>query len=254
MSVKKVAKIINPEIRITPLKRGLVRLRIIGTTPLLQNSMSAKTMQGLLVGTAKKTKAERVEIKHHPLEEFREAAETTKEGPTAVGLKVVAVKAAMCTAALETAGLTKTSAQRLLFMPGELVPVYGTPQLDMRPVRSADMNRTPDIRSRPIFPKWGAEIDIEFIAPQLSASGVMTLLQNAGILIGVCDGRQEKGKLSYGSFRVILNDELDDEWSELVSKHGRPTQEKAFANPEFFNDETKALYEFYEEEVVRRAA
>jgi hypothetical protein len=254
MTVKKTAKPISPEIKITPLKRGSVKLRIIGTTPLMQNSMSAKTMQGLLVGTNKKTKAERAEIKHHPLEEFREAAELMRDGPTAVGLKVVAVKAAMCTAALETAGLTKTSAQRLLFMPGELTAVYGTPQLDMRIVRSADMNRTPDVRSRPIFPKWGSEIDIDFIAPQLSASGVMTLLHNAGILIGVCDGRQEKGKLSYGSFRVILDDEKDAEWSELVAQHGRPAQEKAFANPEFFNEETKALYEYYEDELVRRAA
>ena len=58
------------------------------------------------------------------------------DGPTVLGLRVTAVKAAMCQAAIETAGLTKTGAQRLLFMPGDVVPLYGIPQLrcDVVPV------------------------------------------------------------------------------------------------------------------------
>src|SRR5512139_1014108 len=209
------------EIHITPLKRRSVRLRIIGEQPLFQNRMANKVKEGLLVGTKKKTKAERQEIKHDPLSEFRSSAEIIPSGPTALGLRVVAVKAAMCTAALETAGITKTSAQRLLFMPGDFVPLYGTPYLRMDVVRSADINRTPDVRTRAFLPKWGAEIEINYIVPQLSVTSVVTLLCNAGVLIGVGDFRQEKGKGGFGSFRVLGEGEQDAEWDELIENHGR---------------------------------
>jgi hypothetical protein len=208
----------------------------------------------LLVGGGKKTKAERVAIKHDPLAEFRNSAEQLADGPTALGLRVVAVKAAMCTAALETAGVTKTSAQRLIFMPGDHTPLYGVPQLRMDVVRSADINRTPDVRTRTFLPKWGAEITVHFITPQLSATGVATLLANAGILVGVGDFRQEKGKGAFGSFRVIGSDEDDSEWLELVGNHGRQAQVEALRDPEYANQETADLMAFYDSEVRRRAA
>ena len=242
------------EITVQPLRRAAVKLRIIGTTPLYQNRMANKVKEGLLVGTKKKTRAERAEIKHHPLEEFRNSAELAPDGPTALGLKVVAIKSAMASAALETPGLTKASTQRLLFMPGELAPLYGTPQLRMDITRSADINRTPDIRSRAFLPKWGAEIDIQFIVPQLSVSAVVALLCYAGVLIGVGDNRQEKGKGSYGLFRVLGEGEDDEEWNDLVESHGRRSQEKALEAPEYANAETADLMKFYEAETRRRAA
>ncbi|WP_019998856.1 hypothetical protein [Aureimonas ureilytica] len=249
-----VKKEISAEITVAPLKRGSVRLRIIGTTPLFQNRMSAKVKMGLLTGTAKKTRAEKVGLKHHPIEEFRDSAEIVPDGPTALGLQVVSVKAAMATAALETPGLTKSAAQRLLFMPGDRIPLYGVPKLRMDVVRSADMNRTPDVRSRAYLPKWGAEIDIQFITPQLSVSSVVTLLCNAGVLIGVGDFRQEKGKGGYGLFRVLGEGEDDEEWDELVLEHGRAAQEAALSDPEYAGGDTADLMAHYLSEVKRRAA
>lgn len=242
------------EVTIQPLKRGTVRLRIIGVTPLFQNRMANKAKQQLLVGGTKKSKADRAQIKHDPLTEFRSSAEILPSGPTALGLRVVAVKAAMATAALETPGLTKTSAQRLLFMPGDHVPLYGTPQLRMDVVRSADINRTPDIRTRCYLPRWGAEVEINFITPQLSVQGVVSLLCNAGVLIGVGDFRQEKGKGAFGSFRVLGEGEDDDEWNDLVKNHGRMVQQAALANPEYADIDTADLMEHFASEVKRRAA
>lgn len=241
-------------ITIQPLKRGSVRLRIIGVTPLFQNRMASKAKHQLLVGGQKKGKADRAAIKHDPISEFRDSAEILPGGPTALGLRVVAVKAAMATAALETPGLTKTSAQRLLFMPNDLVPLYGTPQLRMDVVRSADINRTPDIRTRCYLPKWGAEIAIHFITPQLSVQGVVSLLCNAGILVGVGDYRQEKGKGAFGSFRVLGEGEDDPEWNDLVENHGRAAQEVALSDPELADTDTADLMEHFHREVRRRAA
>lgn len=248
------AKVETAEIKVQPLKRATAKLRIIGTTALFQNRMSAKVQQGLLVGTKKKTRAERVEIKHDPVREYRDSMEIVPSGPTALGLRVVAVKAAMCTAALETPGLTKSSTQRLLFMPGDLTPLYGVPQLRLDVVRSADMNRTPDVRSRCYLPKWGAEIDIQFIVPQLSITSVVSLLSNAGILVGVGDFRQEKGKGAFGSFRVLGDGQQDDEWDDLIATGGREAQLKAIEDPEYADRDTADLMSFFDDEVQRRAA
>ncbi len=252
MAIRK--KETTTEITIPPLKRGSVKLRIIGVTPLFQNRMANKVKQQLLVGSQKKGKADRVAIKHHPVDEFRDSAEMLPDGPTALGLKVTAVKGAMATAALETPGMTKTSAQRLLFMPGDFVPLYGIPQLRMDVVRSADVAKTPDIRSRAFLPQWGAEIEIQFIVPQLSVTAVTTLLCNAGILVGVGDFRQEKGKGGFGSFRVLGPGEEDGEWDDLVKNQGRKAQEAALADPDYADSDTQDLMEFYEAEVKRRAA
>lgn len=248
------AKAETAEISVKPLKRASVRLRIIGETPLFQNRMAEKAMQQLLVGGRKKTKADRAEIKHDPVAEFRSSVEMMDGGATALGLRVVAVKAAMATAALDTAGLTKASTQRLIFMPGDLTALYGTPKLRLDVVRSADIAKTPDVRSRAFFPKWGAEIEIQYIVPQLSAQSIVSLLCNAGILVGVGDYRQEKGKGAFGSFRVIGEGQQDAEWDELVANHGRAAQVAALEQPEYADKDTSDLMEFFFEERTRRAA
>lgn len=249
-----VAKKETAEITITPLRRGETRLRIVGQTPLFQNRMAAKVKGILLTGGRKKTKAERSEIKHDPLAEYRDSAEILPNGPTSLGLRVVAVKGAMCTAALETPGLTKKSAERLLFMPGDFTPLYGTPQLRMDVVRSADINRTPDIRTRCYLPRWGAEITIQYVVPQLSAVSVVSLLCNAGVLVGVGDFRQEKGKGAFGSFRVLGEGDDDPEWDDLVTSHARAAQEAALADPEYADTDTADLMAFWQAETRRRAA
>lgn len=252
MAVKKAEQ--ETEITIPTLKQGTARLRIIGTTPLYQNRMANKAKETLLVGGRRKTAAERLVVKHDPLAEYRASAEMMPGGPTGLGLRVTAVKGAMCSAALETPGVTKTSAQRLLFMPGDLAPLYGTPQLRMDVVRSADINRTPDVRSRVFIPHWGAEVEVRFIMPQFSISSVVALLVNAGMLIGVGDFRQEKGKGSFGAFRVIGEGQDDDEWNDLVKNHGRKPQLAALENPQYADKDTEDLMSFFAGEVKRRTA
>ena len=51
---------------IDPLKQTEVSFKIIGTAPLIYNSMSLKAQKTLLMGAAKKTAAEKKEIKHNP--------------------------------------------------------------------------------------------------------------------------------------------------------------------------------------------
>ena len=251
MAIKKA----EAGLHIDPLKQGRVTLKMIGTTPLYFNAMSAKAKRSLLIGGGKKTNAEKKEIKHNPEEEFRDSVYRTNHGDTLLCFPSPGVKGAMATAALETAGVTKTSVNRLIFLPQQKIPVWGKPYLKMDVVRSADMNKTPDVRTRAFLPRWCAEVDIAFISPTLSTHSIVSLLANAGVIVGIGDFRQEKGKGSHGTFAVAGDDlgEWQNVWDE-ITKEGRDVQQAALDNPECYDDETSDLMELLEDERVRRAA
>jgi len=242
-------------LHIDALKQGRVTLRMIGTTPLYFNAMSAKAKRTLLIGGGKKTAAERKELKHDPEQEFRDSVYRLPSGPTLLGFPAPGVKGAMATAALETPGVTKTSVQRLIFLPEQKIKVWGKPFLKMDVVRSADMARTPDVRTRAFLPRWCAEVDIAFVRPTLSVHSVVSLLSNAGVIVGIGDFRQEKGRGSYGTFSVAGDDlgDWSDYWSEVTAE-GRAVQEAAMADPEYADDETAELMAMLDEERAKRAA
>ena len=241
------------ELTIDPLKQGRIKLRMIGVTPLYFNAMSAKAKRTLLIGGGKKTAAEKREIKHDPENEFRDSIYRMAEGPTYLGFPAPGVKQAMATAALETAGVTKTSVQRLIFLPQQRISIWVKPYLKMDVVRSADMNKTPDIRTRAFLPRWCAEVEIAFTMPTLSSYSIASLLQNAGTIVGIGDFRQEKGKGGYGCFRVSADGQDDPDW-EAISKEARDVQIQGMESPSFADDETAELMALLEEERERRAA
>ena len=252
MAVKKAE---TGELVIHSLKQGRVTLRMIGNTPFYFNAMSAKAKRSLLLGGGKKTAAEKKEIKHNPEQEFRESIYRARDGDTLLCFPAPGVKGAMATAALETPGVTKTSVQRLIFLPEQRIKIWGKPFLKMDVVRSADMNKTPDIRTRAYLPRWCAEVDIAYVTPTLSAHSVISLLSNAGVIVGIGDFRQEKGRGSFGTFSVV-GDELGDYadlWADLM-KEGRVVQEEAMEDAEPADDETRELLEIIGEERILRAA
>lgn len=242
-------------LHIDALKQGRVTLRMIGTTPLYFNAMSAKAKRTLLIGGGKKTAAEKKELKHDPEQEFRDSVYRLPSGPTLLGFPAPGVKGAMATAALETPGVTKTSVQRLIFLPQQRINIWGKPLLKMDVVRSADMNKTPDVRTRAFLPRWCAEVDIAFVTPTLSVHSVVSLLSNAGVIVGIGDFRQEKGRGSYGTFAVSGEEmgEWADYWAE-VAEEGRAVQEAAMAAPECADEETADLMAMLDAERVKRAA
>lgn len=241
-------------LQIDALKQGRVTLRMIGMTPFYFNAMSAKAKRSLLIGGGKKTTAERKEIKHNPEEEYRDSVYRMPAGPTLLGFPAPGVKGAMATAALETPGVTKSSVQRLIFLPEQKIKMWGKPFLKMDVVRSADMNKTPDIRTRAFLPRWCAEVEIAFVQPTLSTHAIVSLLQNAGVIVGIGDFRQEKGRGSYGTF-AVAGDDLGDwqqYWDE-VTQEGRDVQQHALENPEYADDDTVELMDLLDEERERRA-
>lgn len=240
-------------LHIDALKQGRVTLKLIGNTPFYFNAMSAKAKRTLLIGGAKKTAAEKKDIKHDPEAEFYDSVYRLPSGPTLLGFPAPGVKGAMATAALETPGVTKSSVQRLIFLPEQKIKMWGKPYLKMDVVRSADMNKTPDVRTRAFLPRWCAEVEIAFVQPTLSVHSIVSLLSNAGVVVGIGDFRQEKGRGSFGTFSVAGDDlgDWSDYWSD-VTQEGRDVQQAALDNPEMADDETAELMALLEEERARR--
>lgn len=243
-------------LEIRPLKGGALTVKIIGSSPMYMNQMSAKARRDMLIGGAKKTAAERKTIKHNPEVEFANSIYMVDEGTTAVGFPASAIKAAMATAALVTDGVKKTDIQRLVYLPQMEVPIFGIPTLKMDVVRSADMARTPDIRTRAYFRQWASEVEVRFVQPNLSGVSIINLLSNAGLVCGIGDFRQEKGKGGFGTFRVVLEgDEVGTAaWNKIAEAGGRDAQLRAINEPQASDQATAELWGELIAERAKRAA
>ena len=230
-------------------------LALIGTQPLMLNSMSAKAKRDLLLGSKRKTSAEKQLIKHNPVEEFREAMTIIEreDFDSLLQFSALGIKSAMATAALEVPGVTKTKANRLIFVPGEYIPIYGIPRIYMNVMRSADMNRTPDIRTRAIVWPWATLVSLDFATPAFNRTSIATLAHNAGTLIGLGDSRQEKGKGSFGTFRVASADELDKLKEDLGGSDLVRLQREAIETPVPYDSEAENYLRMFEEEVASRS-
>ena len=172
-----------------------VCLEIEGTAPLLQNKFSQKVIDemlrkhmGLSVQKEKKIPAECID----------RAIIKNSEGK--VCIPPTAIKKAMLSASTSIKGLKKTNIRASLFIEGGSIPISYSqmvPQMDM--VRTSGIGRTPDIRFRPKFEDWKAQLIILF-PETMPVQTVVDLLNRAGN-VGVGEWRPEKDG-NYGTFAV----------------------------------------------------
>ncbi len=241
------------EISVMEITKGLIEFNILGTSPLIYNAMSNKVKEGLLIPPAKKNPAERMgSLKHNPMAEFRSSVYSLKddESPVFLAMPATAFKGCLCSAALDMPGASKSQIGRLTYVEGDQVGLYGIPQFKMDVVRMADISRTPDVRTRAIVPTWACQVIISFVKPILREQAVINLLSAGGITQGVGDFRPQKGKGSYGQFKIVARD--DPEYLKVIKAGGRKAQLKAMDDPKFYDVESEELYRFYETETRRR--
>jgi hypothetical protein len=239
------------EIVIEKLSVGAAGVWIRGQTPLIYNAMSAKVKGDLLLPKGRKSTAEKATtLKHDPMEEYRASVYRRETaGQTRLVFPATAFKNAAIGAVRHiNAGVSMVQMKQLLWVDGDTVEVWGVPQIFMAVTRSADMNHTPDIRTRAILPQWCCELKIQYVKPNMNDLSVMRLLEAGGLLNGVGDFRQEKGKGNYGQFQV--SEEKD--CADIVAAGGRTAQDAALADPECYDVETRELLAWYHEERQRR--
>lgn len=248
-----VAKNEATEIVVNPITMDSITVAVLGTEPLLFNRQSEKVKRELLMPTGRKTMAERAaNLKHDPLAEYRASAYVlpNDDAPTFLAALAAWFKKAMMNAALDLPGAKKSQVGRLLWVNGERLPLYGVPELHMSVTRSADINRTPDVRTRCCVPRWATELTISFVTPLLNQRSVLNLLAAAGLIAGVGDDRPEKGHGTFGQFAMVNHD--NPVYQDIVATGGRAAQVAAMGNPAFYDDEAESLYRWFEAEVGRR--
>lgn len=232
---------------------GKLVCHVLGTSPLILNRMSEKAKHELLMPKGRKNAIEKATtLKHHPVDEYRASAYTLKDDtrPTYLALMATAFKGSLRSAALDMPGAKKAQIGRLTYIEGDYLGIYGVPKLFMAIVRSADMNKTPDVRTRAIVPQWAARVEITYVQPLIRPQAVANLLAAAGLTIGVGDGRPEKGAMSYGQFRLVAQD--DPVYLEIIKTGGRKAQIDGIENPVAYDTETEELLSWFEHERANR--
>lgn len=250
MAKKEVTK---TDVDILEVRQGRIEVCIVGTRPLICNRLSEKAKHELLMPAPKKNAVERATLlKHKPLDEFRNSPYrlVADDAETYVAVLASSFKKAMMTAALDLPSTKKAQIGRLTWVEGERTPVYGVPEIFLAPVRSADMARTPDIRTRMILPRWACRLSVTFVQPLMKAQGVVRLLAAAGLYIGVGDWRNEKGSGTYGSFKLVEPD--NSEFLAIVAGGSRAAQMKAMETPAAYDEDTAELLSWFDEELARR--
>jgi hypothetical protein len=242
------------EITIMEINRGQLDVCILGTSPLIYNAMSEKAKHELLMPAPKKNAAERAaNLKHRPYDEYRNSVYTSRDpnGTTLLNFPAAAFKKAMSCAALDIPGVAKSQIGRLVWAIGDRVEIFGEPQMMCSIVRSADMNRTPDVRTRAILPEWACRVSFCYMVPLLKQQTIVNLLAAAGFL-GVGDWRQERGSGSYGQFQLVSNDHPD--FVRICKTMKRDVQKAALeaTPPKFYDDETAKLITWFDDELSRR--
>ena len=243
----------NESVQIIEVQTATITVAILGTTPLILNRLSEKTKHELLLPKPRKTAADKAStLKHDPLAEFRASPERIRDesAPTLLAVPSVALKGAMRTAALDLPGANKSQVGRLTYVEGEMLGVYGIPKVFSTIVRSADINRTPDVRTRCIVPEWALLASITYVKPILRDQAIANLIAAAGITVGIGDFRQQKGAGNYGSFTVVGMD--DERLQRLLRDGGRAAQQAAMDDPEAYDENTEELLAWFDQEVRRR--
>jgi hypothetical protein len=243
----------DTSIDILTVQHGSVSFCVLGTSPIILNRMSEKVLHELLMPKGKKSTAEKAStLKHEPLVEFRASPyiDADENGPTLIQHLASAFKGSLKSAALDLPGANKSQIGRLTWVNGEKVSIFGIPKLLMSVTRSADIARTPDVRTRAIIPHWACEVTVSFVMPNLREQAVANLLASAGITQGIGDWRPGKGAGTYGQFRLC--DRNDPDFQHLVTHCGRTTQVAAMESPECYDRESEELLEWFQVESNRR--
>lgn len=231
-------------LNIMPIRQQKVDFCIVSESPLYFNRMQEKALRTFLIpGRKVSTDAERLArgLKHNPPVEYRGSVyrDQTPNGPTRCVFPSPALKGAMSTAALDIPGARKAEIGRLVWVEGYSRPIWGVPKLKMDIVHSADIQRTPDVRTRAFLPEWCSVLTVSFVKPKLTEELVAVLLSGGGILCGIGDYRQEKGKGDYGRFRLCSPD--DPDFLRIQATGGRAAQDAALLNPEPADLETEEM-------------
>lgn len=187
-------------VQLKPINAKMMKLTIEGTSPLIQHKWSEKALRQMREkGLGKKTKTREPRDAE---KEAKDAAYLTADGKP--GLPLLAVKSAIIAAAHKDIGIEKTLVRKGLFIRGNDETMIIPMKCDKPKIREDCVTvgmGSADLRYRPQFDKWSAELNIEYDADLLQPQDIVNLVDRAGFGVGIGEWRPEKGG-EMGRFRV----------------------------------------------------
>lgn len=191
------------------IRRAIVSFRIRGTTPLIQHKWSEKAKAQMRDKHAgKKTKAREV---RNPQQEAKDATYTTVDGN--VGIPAMALKKAILFAAHKDIGIERTLVRKALFLkcddPGLVIPIDADEPILREDSVTVGMSQT-DLRYRPEFRNWSADVRFEIDAELLTPEDLITLVNRAGFGVGIGEMRPERDG-EFGRFEVDITAPMQTE-------------------------------------------
>jgi len=201
------AKKETSEVSIPAIDIRLFKLKIVGDSPLIMHKWAEKAKQEMLDKQMKK--ATKGKTAKNPWQDYVDSMYWLSEQPATVtheditsarfGFPSTGFKASAVSAGYR-AGVTKdkVSTNGSFHVMGEMVEIFGTPQIREDMVR---IQMTTDIRYRAEFTNWSAELTVRYNANAMSIDQIVNLFNLGGFAVGVGEWRAEKGG-SFGMYHV----------------------------------------------------
>lgn len=193
-------------IKLAPIRKRRVTMRIVGKSPLIQHQWGAKAL-GMMRDkhAGRKTKTREV---RDPQAEGREAMYVDAKGRPAV--PAMAIKSAVIGAAHKDIGVEKTLVRKSLFIVcpdsrNMLTMDCDEPEIREDTVRVGQGSA--DLRYRPYFHRWSVDITWEIDEELLRVEDLLNLVDRAGFGVGIGEWRPEKGG-EFGRFEVDRTREI----------------------------------------------
>lgn len=192
------------QVNISQIASETLLVPLVGTMPLIVHNFSEKAKRQMLdAQQGRKTP----KVARDPQAEYEASFYRTKDG---YGFPVTAFKAATVGAArFYGKDVKMTELRQFIFMrglmsdadPQALVVINGEPRMREDVVRLGGMSRSADLRYRPEFPEWTAELEVTYVTSSLSRGSVLSLIDAGGLGIGIGEWRPEK-RGEFGTFRI----------------------------------------------------
>ena len=182
------------EVKLAGLAIERIRLRLVGTSPLIVHKWSEKAKKQMLDKQMKR--ASQGKAAKDPEQDYRESLYVREDG--SYGFPAVAFKAAAVRAGTYC-DMKMIFLRGAFHVEGDLVLIEGEPEPREDMVRVG--MGTADIRYRPQFPKWATELDITYNSRALTDEQIINLFEIAGFAVGVGEWRPEKDG-QFGRFQV----------------------------------------------------
>jgi hypothetical protein len=184
---------------------------LIGLTPLIVHNFSEKAKRQMLEA---QQGHKRLKEARDPEAEYRAAfyriADPEHPGGERYGFPVTAFKAATIGAArFYDKSVSMTALRQVLFMQGELtkadpqqlVAIVGEPEMREDVVRLSGPSRSADLRYRPGFMPWSANLIVTYVTSSIDRDSVVSLIDAGGLGVGVGEWRPEK-RGEFGTYCV----------------------------------------------------